>query len=721
VEPQNLEHSLLYRRWAASLSGLGGDSDLLNTFARIRRIVSEQSKIIVRVFPEYTPHDATRHLEHLFFLSDRVLGAGVYGRLNAAELSLLVFALYAHDWGMAVSEEERAAILGSGSSQGIVLIPDEVKTFGRTRDEALRLGEQDERIWEDYLRDTHAQRSGHRLRKELAATSQLFAEMVARVAEGHALEMREIRDPGRYPVHVAVLGQVANVAAVATYVRLIDLLDLADDRTPFALWSMVRPRNRISRIEWSKHRALAPVAIVEQGDVRQAVISGTTDDPDVFAALADLRAWVDAQFAGSVGFLRYLGNEYDPRLDSAIKWDIKAIGFEPVLLRFDFDRSAALGLLSSEVYGGERLTFVRELMQNSVDAIDTRVELLRPSGAVLEGVISVDIVTLPGSIRVEWSDNGVGMDRYVLESYFAKVGRSWYQSPDFRRHSFAHDPISKFGIGLLSCFAASTNLTVITKREPSLAKDHHGWRVQIPTRDGYFSVRVDDQAPIGTKIILEVDKSPADTTAATLADAVRKAGPLVRYSLIVKVDGLVETFEPVTRSDDPRLPVLHVTSLDEAALASLRSLTAQFERRYQSPTGGFEAFFSCLLPRDISSITSLGTGDWRLGSRGIDFDDFIIEYPPELLLKGVRTGGERHSYSHRGVSSVSLNVLRPSLVHPDLSRGHFDISSVDLTDFWADVALVNAGGGWSAVVINSGPRRNPFGRQDCGPDPGRRS
>ena len=351
-----LKDSLLYRRWTGLLPDLSSDPGLLNAFTQLRDTVSEQAKIIVHVFPQYTPHDATRHLEQLFPLADRVLGTELYDKLNVAELSLLVFALYSHDWGMAVGDEERAAISGHKGIVDVVLLPEEVRAYQHTRDEAISLGKSDAQVWEDYLRRTHAQRSGQRLRKELVRLSQSFAEMVARVAEGHVLDIREIRDPEQYPLQTALFGQVANIAAVATYVRLIDLLDLAEDRTPFALWSIIRPQSAISRIEWSKHRALAPIAVAEHASVRQVVVSGTTDDPDVFAALADLRIWVDVQFAESIGLLRDIGKQYEPGLDSTVRWDIKASGFEPVLLRFDFDRSAALGLLSKEVYGRQRLT-----------------------------------------------------------------------------------------------------------------------------------------------------------------------------------------------------------------------------------------------------------------------------------------------------------------------------------------------------------------------------
>ncbi len=676
-----LESSQLYQRWIGALSDLGSDPGLLNSFAQLREVVSEQAKFIIHVFPGYTPHDATRHLEQLFPLADRVLGTELFEKLNAAELSLLVFALYSHDWGMAVSEEECAAIDGTKTVADVVLIPEEPRRFHSFRDEATALGRTDSQMWEEYLRLTHAHRSGCRLRRVLASRSQSFAEMVARVAEGHVLDIRDIRDPERYPLQTALLGQVANVAAVATYVRLVDLLDIAEDRTPFALWAVVSPRDPVSQIEWKKHRSLAPVAVNEQANVRQVVVSGTTDSSDVFAALADLRSWVDTQFAESVGVLRHIGNQYELSLDSAIKWDIKASGFEPVLLRFDFDRSAALALLSTEVYGRKKLTFVRELLQNSVDAIDTRVELLKQSGASLEGQISIEIITSPTCIQIRWRDNGVGMDRYVLENYFAKIGRSWYQSKDFRKHSFVHDPISKFGVGLLSCFAVSPSLTVITRRDPSLAKDPHGWGVHIPSRDGHFAVKIDEQVPVGTTLVLELQRIGTDISAAEVANAVKQIALMIRYKILLSIDGCIEVIEPSDPNDVKRFPSIRVSSLDENAMALLDSLTIHLSHHYRSPDGGYEAFFSVVLPRDVSSITALKHDGWRLGDDDIRFDDFIVEHPPALLLKGIVAHVEHRSSRGLG-GSVCLNILKPSLVQPDLSRSHVDVSAVDQAELW---------------------------------------
>ena len=159
--------------------------------------------MIIHVFPEYTPHDATSHLEQLFALADRILGAELYARLNLAEMTLLVFGLYAHDWGMAVSNDDRDAISGHRVAQDTVLIPH--RRAPSRRFEARKRGS-GKRIIKIYLRRTHAHRSGWRLRKELKPLGYSFAEMVARVAEGHGLDFRELRDP-EPPLCRQVLGQ----------------------------------------------------------------------------------------------------------------------------------------------------------------------------------------------------------------------------------------------------------------------------------------------------------------------------------------------------------------------------------------------------------------------------------------------------------------------------------------------------------------------------------
>ena len=59
-------------------------------------------------------------------------------------------------------------------------------------------------------------------------------------------------------------------------------------------------------------------------------------------------------------------------------------------------------------------------------------------------------------------DNGIGMNLEVLQKYFLNIGSSYYRSKEFQkvRNSLINkgvdfDPVSRFGIGILSYFMIS--------------------------------------------------------------------------------------------------------------------------------------------------------------------------------------------------------------------------------------------------------------------------
>jgi hypothetical protein len=314
---------------------LAGPDGLVDEFERLRTILKEHGKFIILLFPEYTPHDHSRHLDQLFALADRVLGIPLYTRLSPMELLLLAFGLYAHDWGMAVSESERQSLLNTANGENFAFLPDEPARAQAFISDAKLVGMSPEVAWRGYVRLTHGLRSGARLRRYLSPLGSVFAEAVAKIAEGHTISLREVRDPDRYPLALSVFGETVNIAALATYVRMLDLLDVGEDRTSYALWTFVAPADPISSLEWRKHRALSPVAVKQGSALREVLITGHTDDCAVFAALADLRALIDEQFTGSIAHLRIIAGKYDIDLDSRITWNIEAFGFKPLSVRFE--------------------------------------------------------------------------------------------------------------------------------------------------------------------------------------------------------------------------------------------------------------------------------------------------------------------------------------------------------------------------------------------------
>ena len=120
---------------------------------------------------------------------------------------------------------------------------------------------------------------------------------------------------------------------------------------------------------------LSPVVIEQfQETSRCLKVRGATDDHRVYTALEDLREYCDSQLRLSNGLLNELEPQYQPRL-IYLDWKVEPKGFEPITVRFEFERQAMINVLSDEIYRGDHYVFLRELLQNSIDAIRRRCAL----------------------------------------------------------------------------------------------------------------------------------------------------------------------------------------------------------------------------------------------------------------------------------------------------------------------------------------------------------
>ena len=454
------------------------------------------------LFPQFTPHDDLHHLEPLFRLASALLGETLLNQLNVSELFLLACALYGHDWGMAVNAAYKHEILLGKTSKGpnrafdqdlqrLALFTEEMG-IRISIDSGIKHMSLD--LWREFIRKTHPQRSAERIRNHFETIDTGIAIRLAQICESHGEDCEKLRDQDLYPLRCSVLGEVVNVRAIAIYLRLCDLFDIADNRTPYAIWKYVAPTDPQSIQEWDKHRAIRQVTFPSYPDnTRHILVDGLTDNHELYADLMDLEAYCRREFRLCKDMLSEMP---DPKycLDIVdIDWKINTEGFKPLAVRFEFDRDRILGFLSYELYQGDKLVFLRELLQNSIDAIRMRRELLEKSESRIDvrnlGCIEVFTETLlDGSITVVWKDDGIGMDENTILNFVAVVGRSYYRSHDFERLHLEMDPISQFGIGLLTCFTVSDSLEIVTKRDRNIFGDSKPLKVVIPGLDRYFRI-----------------------------------------------------------------------------------------------------------------------------------------------------------------------------------------------------------------------------------------
>ncbi|MEU7865621.1 HSP90 family protein [Dactylosporangium sp. NPDC049140] len=157
---------------------------------------------------------------------------------------------------------------------------------------------------------------------------------------------------------------------------------------------------------------------------------------------------------------------------------------------FQVDLRGIVDLLSHHLYASPRV-YVRELLQNAVDAITAR--RADDPGAPAAILIEPPDVTGDGTLRV--IDTGIGLTEEQVHQFLATIGRSSKRDDlGFARHDF----LGQFGIGLLSCFLVADEIRVLTRAEGGPAVLWRGYA------DGRYSVQTDDQhrADVGTTVTL---------------------------------------------------------------------------------------------------------------------------------------------------------------------------------------------------------------------------
>jgi molecular chaperone HtpG len=182
---------------------------------------------------------------------------------------------------------------------------------------------------------------------------------------------------------------------------------------------------------------------------------------------------------------------------------------------FQVDLRGVVDLLSRHLYSSPRV-YLRELLQNAVDAITARGE----------GPGEIGIETAEGVLRVH--DTGIGLTEDEVHALLATIGRSSKRDElGFARHDF----LGQFGIGLLSAFLVADEIEVVTRSAGGGAAVR--W---IGFADGRYRVEPGRREEPGTTVTLRPRPGAADWVApAMVAELARAYGSLLPVP--VTVDG----------------------------------------------------------------------------------------------------------------------------------------------------------------------------------------
>ncbi|MNR83078.1 heat shock protein 90 [compost metagenome] len=493
------------------------DVSLYAKVFELRNAIEAWLSYVPQTFPHYTSH-TVKHSDNIVAqLSLLLFEDGDFHRptvpLSPVEVYILVVSAYLHDSGMVVSDETKIEIIGSDSwrdwvsgegggakrwSEIQVLRASAQNPYNET---TMFLADVQTRfLIAEFIRRNHHLRASDVIEQHQATLGRfaldnpMLQKTIADVCVSHGLSKRQLEDNERFPERRSIFGQMVNVRFLAILLRVGDLLDMNSDRACSLLLNAACPLPADSLAHWTQYQRISHFSI--SPDVIELTAECLSQDEH--RLIQDWCQWlVDEVNNAAVVMSRSKRHERwvpprvaidGPQATILIRPHQKAL-YTPSRWVFKLDSDAVLQRLIHDVYQS-RLSFVRELVQNSLDAMRCRLfSDLKSEGRLVPGfptevsdeirarytlrisLVETDIKNeLSGELEkrqlLTIDDSGIGMDADVINDYFLQVGRSYYSSDDFRR-SFAFIPTSRFGVGFLSVFAASSNVTVETYKPTS--------------------------------------------------------------------------------------------------------------------------------------------------------------------------------------------------------------------------------------------------------------
>lgn len=496
-------------------------------------------KTVIKNMPEFTLHDE-EHIFNVLFIMEKLIPPNTLDRLSVPELMLLILTSFFHDIGMAPEEKYIRAWKGDYEGLDDDFANIEHNKYQRFRnsnvkkvDEIQKLHDEDkhavaqtleEYLISEYIRVTHAERAREIIAKDwngkILYKNTDLTSIFTRLCFSHnsdAMQLLEIES-----FELCDHDSFICIPFIAVILRLADIIDFDPKRTPSVLFSHLAVRHPISLAEWKKHQAITAWTISSD----KLIYSAQCKHPAIEATIRNFCDLIDIELKNCNLILASITNQYNNdikhyKIDlpkqvdrSKIKAMRDILTDEPVYkyqnTKFSLNKNQIIDLLmGTELYGKSEVA-LRELIQNSIDACLVRDKMCKAWGEEYTPHIRVSYYSKNNIDYLEVFDNGIGMDQHIIDNYYSNVGSSYYKSREFfdlmSEVNFTYKPISRFGIGVLSCFMVSDSLEVDTKRVIGKYKYTESVKVIVEGYDSIFYIRQGERTEPGTTTILQLRK-----------------------------------------------------------------------------------------------------------------------------------------------------------------------------------------------------------------------
>ncbi|MGY0236041.1 HD domain-containing protein [Longispora urticae] len=604
-------------------------------------------KLVVQTFPTYTLHDR-QHSENVLTLMEKLLGPQL-DRVSPLEAALLILSAYMHDLGMVYTADELAGIADEDEFQDFLTAHPAAYVEFREKGVTPNLREwycrwrHADRIREhlDLIPDEKLRWHGFSLRDPLIVLCRSHNQDAA------ALRSGEFED--------VPINDRCDLRFCAVLLRLADILDFDATRTPRGIYqhlglaSRDTPARTVSDDEWRKHLSSGGFSFPEPRTPNYLL--GFTARPTSPAIEHAVRAFLDVieeEIKQCRALLTFCPDWQDLGLPAGIeRTKIRGEGYVYGEFRFDLDRQNVLELFMGKNLYQNPYAFLRELLQNGIDAVRLRTELGLPGEEP-----AVDVTYWEdeaGYLWIRFDDSGIGMDEDSVRRFFLKVGRSYYRSPEFRAELLRADrtgldftPISRFGIGVLSCFLAGDTVEMTTRRVLGDGTLAEPVRLSIGRSEEFFVLQKGDMKPAkmpskkgpehgyrrkpGTSIAVRVDPGRVEVQPIDIAaeiDSLLLASPvMVRVNATILRGSSVDPIA-VPWLGEPQMPWTAIAdSPDERSLCYLgpiEILVLPLDLTSASAAPQLQGQLVAVVPR---VPVERGSSDWS---------DLLLGWPSDLI------------------------------------------------------------------------------------------
>jgi hypothetical protein len=562
----------------------------------------------VETFPIYTLHNL-RHQQNIIWLMGELLDSEIE-KLTSLECAVLILSAVYHDIGMVFNKKDIESISHE----------DEFMLFLRSNTKAQLLYEENKRVItqeliEWYCRWAHAKRvwvflNLHEGVMELKWDSVSFKEELGNVCESHNESIQYLKDDEKFDINFLA---TCDLRFCAVLLRLADILDFDNSRSPKSVYEYLeidKPKNKsesISKDEWNKHLNSGGFTFNRNNELT-IYFKASPSHPNVEIGIRRFISLIESELYSCAKLLPYCSKRWrDFKLPTEINtYNIKSENYKSGNYHFNLSEDKVLNLLTGEGLYNDEFVFIREILQNAIDTSRYREFIEKITNPTYKAQ-PIEISRFFDSEGYQWiqiDDYGMGMTQEIITNHFLKKGESFYNSDRFKldkliiKEKTNNDfvPISRFGIGLLSCFIAGDKIEVSTR---SFSKDRpeevETYRLTVEGRNGFFVLQSKNERhrptpmPIKNNTIVGYRLS----SGTSIAVRIKTAQEFVGFDLRKKIESYV-VCPPVPIYFEGSVVGTDLHEVLDTPLAEEKTiqLDEEFVKR-------FEEFFSVELPNGI--------------------------------------------------------------------------------------------------------------------------